>query len=148
MLHGSGTQIAHTHSVPSKQVFQTHHLNQQSNQLQLLLLGNEAINVVQRTHALLEVNRKRLQDAIGRVEHKSMNARIQLILGNLSIRVSRLELLAHLVAAALHHSSLVQVQALLHHVQLHQSQVLSLIILRYKKCLPSGWLILQEVQNS
>ena len=98
----------------------------------LLLLWDEAIDVVQRSHALLEVDRKVLQDAIRRVEHKSMNARIQLILGNLSIRVSRLELLAHLVTAALHHTGLVQVQALLHHVQLHQSQVLSLIILENK----------------
>jgi len=85
--------------------------------------------MIQRSHALLEINRKRLQDAIGRVENKSMNARIQLVLGNLSARISSLELLAHLVAAALHHSGFVQVQALLHHVQLHQSQVLSLIVL-------------------
>ncbi len=87
--------------------------------------------MIQRSHALLEVNRKCLQDAIRRVENQSMNTRIQLVLGDLSARISGFELLAHLVAAALHHTGLVQVQALLHHVQLHQRQVLSLIVLRY-----------------
>ena len=88
--------------------------------------------MIQRTHALLEVHGQSLQDAIRRVENQTVDSGVQLFLLDFLVRVGGLELLAHLVAAALHNSGLVQVQALLHYVQLHQSQVFGLIVLQQK----------------
>jgi len=95
----------------------------------LLVLGDHAVNVVERANTFLEVHRQGLEDAIGGIEHQAVDSGVKVLLGDLLARVGSFEFFANLVTTALDSTSLVEVEALLDNIEFHEGQVLDLIVL-------------------